>query len=806
MNNTAEFLNLLYGHAPPGHLPLWTLPDKETHWFLAADLERAADTAVKLSNDYDVYFGIGLQPNDLGPQKRGEAKDVIAVPGLWADIDIQSAAHRQLNLPPTLDDALDLAQQFPLLPTVVVHSGHGLQAWWLFPELWKFGSEDEWIDAQALAHQFQKTLAAAAQARGWKMDITSDLARVLRLPGTFNRKLEPVEVRIIQWHETRRYDPSEFEPYLLKQNQGFNKCHITPDDAPEDKAATTVDLLAPHWDDGLRHMLAISLSGFLANVRVPEATCVDIVESIAELADDPELEDRVRAVRDTYRKLESGERILGIAGLEEHLPSNVVSRLKVLWGTRHRADRTSAAAQFPQTDLGNAKRLVARHGENIRYCAIWRKWLYWDGRRWVIDETGHVVERAKETAEALLIEAIHAGDKHAIGHAVLSQSVSRIKAMIELAQSEPEIAIQPKDLDSDVWLLNCLNGTVDLRTGDLRSPSRGDLITKLAPVDYDPDAPCPTWNGFLQRVTRNNPELIEFLQRTVGYALTGDTSEQCLFILHGAGANGKTTFMEAVRSALGDYAQQAEFSTFLERRSDGPRNDVARLKGARFVSAVEVGSNRRLDEAQVKQMTGGDTVTARFLYAEYFEYEPTYKIFLAANHKPTIRGTDNAIWRRIRLIPFVVTIPEGERDKQLPQRLRGELAGILAWAVRGCVNWQREGLAVPEEVKRATEDYREEMDSLAGFLEDCVVAQGSGKVAKDELFKAYEKWCERNGEEAFGKTLFGKLMKERFSDAKSGSTRYWKGIALRNQTEPMTNLEAASVEREMVAPALVDDL
>jgi putative DNA primase/helicase len=280
------------------------------------------------------------------------------------------------------------------------------------------------------------------------------------------------------------------------------------------------------------------------------------------------------------------------------------------------------------------------------------------------------------------------------------------------------------------------------------------------------------------------PELIKFLQRSIGYALTGSTREQVLFFLYGTGANGKSTFIETCRNLLGDYAQQSEFDTFVTKKNDGPRNDIARLKGARLVAAVEAAQGRQLDENVIKQVTGGDTVTARFLYHEHFEFVPQFKLFLVANHKPVIVGTDEAIWRRIRLIPFTVTIPKEERDKHLLEKLQRELPGILAWAVRGCLKWQEDGLGEPEAVSIATADYRREMDVMADFIEEqCVLGERETADA-GMLYGKFHDWAKNNGEEELTQKKFGTQLRERgFEAAKKRGHRCWVGLRLRYETD-----------------------
>jgi putative DNA primase/helicase len=444
----------------------------------------------------------------------------------------------------------------------------------------------------------------------------------------------------------------------------------------------------------------------------------------------------------------------------------------------------SASAAENCTDLGNARRLVRRHGTRIRYVHPWPRWLVYSGGRWVADDTGELERLAKETALSIYREAIDAerdNERQVLAKwAVKSESQARLHAMIDLASSEPRIPVLPEQLDADLWLLNLQNGTLDLRTGSLRPHAASDLITKLAPVRWDPESQAPTWRGFLERIIPGDPELLGFLQRAIGYSLTGDTGEQVLFFLHGRGCNGKSTLLETYRGLLGDYALQADISTFLERRREGASNDLARLRSARFVAAVEAGEGQRLDEGVVKQLTGGDTVSARMLYSEHFEFRPQFKLWFAANHKPVIRGTDHAIWRRIRLVPFTVTIAEAERDPELPAKLRTELPGILRWAVEGCLAWQRDGLGTPPAVRAATQSYRLEMDVLAAFLEDRCELGAALKAPATALYEAYRSWCERNGERFATQRHFGQALLERdFHRVKStGGVYAWYGLRL----------------------------
>ncbi len=434
------------------------------------------------------------------------------------------------------------------------------------------------------------------------------------------------------------------------------------------------------------------------------------------------------------------------------------------------------------TDLGNSGRLIAHHGEDLRYCYPWGRWLVWDGRRWAADNSGEVHRRAKRTVKEIYREAGDATDdesrKALAKHAMRSEAENRIQAMISLAKSE--VPVMPEELDRNPWLLNALNGTLDLRTGELRDRRREDLITKLAPAEYDPDAEAPTWAAVLERTIPSEP-VREFFKKLTGRAFSGDVSEHVLPVLYGTGANGKSTVLNALLEAAGEYGMQAAPDLLIAKRGNHP-TEVADLFGMRFVASIEVEDGRRLAESLVKTLTGGDRVRARRMRQDFWEFAPTHKVFMAVNHKPQVKGNDTAIWRRIRLIRFTETIPPGEQDKRLPEKLRAELAGILRWAVEGCLEWQREGLKAPEEVRQATGQYRSEMDVIGAFLKDECEISPARKEPFTTLYERYEEWCEEGGERAETRRQFNARLKERgrFEARRSGpgGANEWYGLSL----------------------------
>ena len=455
---------------------------------------------------------------------------------------------------------------------------------------------------------------------------------------------------------------------------------------------------------------------------------------------------------------------------------------------------------FRLTDTGNAERLVARHRDRIRYCTPRKRWLVWDGKRWVWDERGEIQRFAKATVRGIYAEAEKCTDdeqrKAIAKHARDSEKASRRQALVQLAQSEDGIAVLPNELDSDPWAFNVANGTIDLRNGKLRRHSREDLITKLSPVEYRPDARCATWERYLADATGGDAELAGYLQRAVGYALQGTVSEKAFWFLYGPPDGMKSTFIDAIDGALGDYHISTSFETWLIQGSvGGNRGDLVRLMGARLVSSVEVRKGSRFDEATMKAVTGGDLLTAAAKYEAEVSFVPGFAVWLAANDAPVIRDDDEGAWSRVRRIPFVNPLPREKRDPTMRARLRepDARAAILAWAVQGCLDWQRDGMGTCAAVEESTAEYRADMDRIAGFFEDRCAFEPDVRVQRVELRRAYEDWCRENGVKApmSGKEFGARLRDKGVADAKSNGKRLWVGVRLLGAWEEAAGTEGS---------------
>ena len=438
-----------------------------------------------------------------------------------------------------------------------------------------------------------------------------------------------------------------------------------------------------------------------------------------------------------------------------------------------------------RTQLEATRLFIEEFGDELRYCAAQRRWLFWDGVRWIHDQDGHVIRLATRASSLIAREALQAPDEDSRANfyrwAARAESQCYIKAIVELAKTAPNVPVSVTELDRDPMLLCVQNGAIDLRTGRWTQSQKGQLITKQAPVRYDPTAKCPRWQQFIDEITGGDVELCAYLQRCAGYWLTGLTREQCFFILYGDGSNGKSVFIRTLQTLMGDYAVSTPPETLMEKRSSGAASpDLARLRGSRLAVASESSSTSVLAEPLVKQLTGQDKVVCRDLYSGFFEYQPAFKLVLSTNHRPDIQGTDHAIWRRIHLIPFRMTVREDRQDKQLGEKLEAEFPGILNWVIVGALDYQENGLKRPRCVLDATAAYRSDMDVLGDWLKEECEDIPSATTPVKNLHDAYFSWCIREGHSPIGKGKFGdELEKRGYRRDRKGGARVHIGIKLK---------------------------
>lgn len=444
-------------------------------------------------------------------------------------------------------------------------------------------------------------------------------------------------------------------------------------------------------------------------------------------------------------------------------------------------------------DTGNALRFLDRYGDIVRYSYNRNKFYVYNGSYWEVDNRGHVRVLIDKTIADMKNEKIFVAEgvdpeeaeKDFYKHIKNSRSNTAKKRMED--ELKHHIPITPEEFDPDDMLLNTQNGYISLATGEQFEPDKNKMFSMVADSELTENQRSDAWIDFLNDIFNYDQEVINFLQRAVGYSLTGSTREQVMFILHGKGRNGKSLFIETIRSILGTYTDNIQAKTLMVKRGDTINNDIAKLQGVRMVTSSEPSEGFRFDEGLIKQLTGGDTVTARFLYGEEFNFDPKFKIWVTTNHKPIVRGTDDGIWRRLLLVPFEVQIPEEKVDKDLKYKLLREAPAILNWAVEGCLEWQRNGLQVPEKIAKASEGYRKEMDVIEQFIEDECIRNEDEQVGAKELYDAYKKWADDSGEYKMNKNKFGKKIKDKFESKRTSAGIRYLGINLKQKFPGLAN-------------------
>jgi len=450
-------------------------------------------------------------------------------------------------------------------------------------------------------------------------------------------------------------------------------------------------------------------------------------------------------------------------------------------------DSTIQFYNFHRTDSGNAESIVELFGDKLRYEHKCKRWYNWKGHTWQADENGAIDRLTIKTKRARLRKSADIKNEDIRAKeakwALVSESKTHIDAAIKIASKLKPITTTIEEYNKYPMLLGCANGVIDLKTGMLLKGCPEDLISLSTNIYFDPEAKAPRWLQFLSEIFLNDDKLIDYIGRCVGISLTGLTKEQVIFLLYGIGANGKSVFLNIIRTLLGDYAANTSFQTFLSSQYDSSKipNDVAALVSKRLVTALELKENARINEERIKSMTGGDPINARFLHREWFTYTPEYKIWLAVNHKPKVSDTTYSFWRRIRLIPFKAVFEKDRADLELTEKLLKELPGILNWAIEGCLKWQKEGLKSPDSVTNATNEYQSEMNIVRQFLDEETIKKEGAHVKYIDLYEAYRQWSEKPHEDPMTGNMFGRKMtelgfeKDRIGDDRQ---RCYKGIGL----------------------------
>jgi len=512
--------------------------------------------------------------------------------------------------------------------------------------------------------------------------------------------------------------------------------------------------------DGFRHDVRIRaarlLGGYMASAER---------EGVNVLSDNDAINLLMKA-RPPAKHAEHKERLALVSGLQygrakpidlpkPSAPIATVAKKTptVLTETTESVESIEDEEKYHLTDLGNGRRLVHACGDKLCYVAEWKQWLVWDGRRWSKGDDAGVVRLAHRVALDIYTTIADEPDsdrrKEILKWATASESAMRIDAMIKSAR--PYLTKAPSLFDTHPHLLNVANGIIDLRTGELIPHDPAMFLTKIVDVPYTKDTLTSSrWAKFLRTVFNDDNDLADYVQRAVGYTLTGHTDEHCLFFCYGDGANGKSTFMKALEIISGEFSTTASIEALLEKRNDGDNATptVAGLVGMRLATAQEMPDGKRFDESLIKSITGGDTISARVLYGSIFKFVPTHTLWLTGNHKPRITGTDAGIWRRIRIVPFTANIPEDQRRdaRDIAKEFHEDAAAILQWAVLGAYLWYKNGIGTCEAVEKATTEYRGEEDIVARFLQTMCVTGNTMRVAKATLYATWKEWAEDEGE------------------------------------------------------------
>jgi P4 family phage/plasmid primase-like protien len=757
--------------------------------------EAALEQVAKCDGD-NCYVGVASRKNGSVEEGAGGKINLLGSSAYWVDVDVADPTEREQFLKGTLAG-------FMLPPSFVVMSGGGLHVYWLLEEPTGLKTEKQRETFEAVLKGLCDALHADRSA--------TDSSRILRVPGTDNvppeyKRLKGRTVALCEFEQKdngHRYTPDDFDAFEERGRAlmpgSFREIEYTGDwdgKCPAEvlalvRAKDSESELSKRWSGSLEGLggnkgdseLDLALANWLA------VELLGTEQPLAWIAENIEYALRWRRQRDGAKPKHAG-----------YYPATIGKAIPWAEEERDRADEIQRKAQanaqptlLPNepnaledwTEDGIAERFARLERMRFRFLAIPQKWLQYDGQRWAMDETRVAVDSMRTHVRSIY-EAIEEKENEREQRelektAPRIRRASVIKSALLLAGSDRRLVTHADDFDTDHYKLNVQNGLLDLKSGELQGHTPEAYCRKLAPVAYDPDAEAPMWKDFLERVLPD-PEVREYVQRMAGYCMTGSTTEEAFFLMVGTGQNGKTTFVETIRSVLGDYTMALPEMMLMRQRADTIPNDVARLPGVRLGTISETQEDRGLNEERIKALVSGDRITARFLHGEFFEFQPVAKYLLATNHQPEIRGTDEGIWRRVKKIAWDVQIPDAEKDPDLRQKLtEQEGSGILAWLVRGCLDWQAQGLGEPDAVKLATREYRTDQDLVGEFLTECCNLGDVLTTSNQELSAALKVWAERNGHPTPSpKKTAGYLKAHGFRPGRTGQRgRFWHGFAVR---------------------------
>ncbi|ASR86812.1 DNA primase [Mycobacterium phage Findley] len=817
-----EYLSLC--HQVPGHNFMANVVEFD---------DRTPAKALRYVDDCDLWFGVNptrRRGDDEGG--RGKAEDVTRLAAVWCDLDVKPGACRDLAHAHQIID--DLSAIVGTRPSAVVMSGHGLQPYWPIDDgqiangdddpTMQAASEELRAEAAAVLKRWGRLAVMVAEHQGAKIDRgVYDLSRVLRVPGSYNRKGEPVLVTCEADHGApltidelaERLDEAGVTEHEGDRRTVAGEVVSAPDSW--EPAAAVCDYFAQTikaWRDepiterhnwlvrqAVRIMCGLR-NGCLTAGQLDEARKAVVERFEAECAATKraipawEIRNAFAWARDHAARMTDAE-LATEMGSHLHLWEKAEPRPVTLApqpAPEQTAGKSAPAQVSPQngeatanvtlTDTGNAELLVAAWAGRLRWCPEAGKWFAWEGARWrPSPDGGEAMMAAVKVVEAIKVVK---GDKDTAKHKMRSLQRRALENMVALAKCRPGMRVSLADLDAEPYALNTPSGVVDLRTGELSPHLPEGWHTKVTGVGYDPRAAAPQWWAFLHR-TFGDAELVGYMQRLAGLAATGKVTHHVLPFLFGAGSNGKSVLMDVLGAVLGDYAITAP-ANFLLAGRDRHETEIARLHGSRLVVCSEINADSKFDEAKVKVLTGGDVLSGRYMRQDFFDFIPSHTLFLMGNHQPQVSAGGTSFWRRLRLIPFQHTVPKEERNPNLAAELiANEGPAILAWIVDGARQVAADGLDEPASVKAATEEYSAEEDALGRFVEECCVLGNQAESTKPAvLLGAYQSWARANGEADMNQIKLGRELSARFGvrSTKSQGVRVYQGLSVLEQWLP----------------------